>query len=535
MTNLLDLFKQGRNEEIWAKCCGFLDLNVAEFMEIQEHLLLEQISLLGKSMMGRMLMGDIIPTSIEEFREVVPYTTYKDYLGYIDEKREDVLPRKPHVWAHTSGRSGEYKFKWVPITKQMYDTFAELVIGSMIFSNCTQRGEINLELNDKVLLATAPPPLITGFFVNSISDSIDLQFLPPLEISHKVDFQERIALGFDLAMKKGLDYFYGISSILVRVGERFEDGSGSTKISLDLLRPGLLYRLIKGLITSKIKNTSLLPKYIWDLKGIVTGGTDTSIYRDQIEHYWGRKPLEVYGATEIGAVASQAWNFKGLTFAPDMSFLEFIPNDEYLKNKEDPDYHPKSITLNELELGIYEIVCTNLHGGIFTRYRVGDLIEVISLRDDEINVNLPQIRFYSRAGDMINLAGMALLTEKNIWEAIEGAEIDYYDWVARKELLDGKIYLRLFIELKSPKNIDIDQTKSKISESLKNINPDYDEFESMLGYDPLKLDLLNPGAFGAYMDYQKSEGADLAHTKPPHMKPTSEQMNKLLGGRRLKK
>ncbi|MCK4801622.1 MAG: GH3 auxin-responsive promoter family protein, partial [Anaerolineales bacterium] len=301
------------------------------------------------------------------------------------------------------------------------------------------------------------------------------------------------------------------------------------------LRPGLLYRLIKGLITSKIKNTSLLPKYIWNLKGIVTGGTDTSIYRDQIEHYWGRKPLEVYGATEIGAVASQAWNFKGLTFAPDMSFLEFIPNDEYLKNKEDPDYHPKSITLNELELGIYEIVCTNLHGGIFTRYRVGDLIEVISLRDDEINVNLPQIRFYSRAGDMINLAGMALLTEKNIWEAIEGAEIDYYDWVARKELLDGKIYLRLFIELKSPKNIDIDQTKSKISESLKNINPDYDGFESMLGYDPLKLDLLNPGAFGAYMDYQKSEGADLAHTKPPHMKPTSEQMNKLLGGRRLKK
>lgn len=529
-----ELFKQGRKEEIWAKYCGFLDLNVDEFMEIQEHLLLEQIGLLGKSMMGRMLMGDIIPKSIEEFREVVPYTTYKDYLGYIDEKREDVLPRKPHVWAHTSGRSGEYKFKWVPITKQMYDKFADAVIGSMIMSAVSRRGEINLELNDNVLVATAPPPLITGFFVHSISDSIDLQFLPPIEISDQVDFQERIALGFDLAMKNGADFFYGISSILVRVGERFEEGSGTTKISLGLLRPGVLYRLIKGLITSKIKNTPMLPKYIWNLKGIITGGTDTSIYRDQIDYYWGKKPLEVYGATESGAVATQAWNYKGLTFFPDISFLEFIPQDEHERNKQDPDYQPKSVLYNELELGIYEVVCTNFHGGIFTRYRVGDLIEVISLSDDEINVNLPQFRFYSRAGDMISLAGMVLLTEKNIWEAIKGAEIDYYDWVARKEDQDGKVYLHLFIELKSPKNIDIDQIKSKISDNLKNINSDYLSFESLLGYDPLKLDFLNPGAFGVYMDYQKSEGADLAHTKPPHMKPTSDQMSKLLGDSKLK-
>ena len=159
---------------------------------------------------------------------------------------------------------------------------------------------------------------------------------------------------------------------------------------------------------------------------------------------------------------------------------------------------------------------------------------MLSLSDDEINVNLPQFRFYSRAGDMISLAGMALLTEKNIWEAIKGAEIDYYDWVARKEDQDGKIYLHIFIELKSPKNIDIDQLKSKISDNLKNINPDFGSFESLLGYDPLKLDILNPGAFGVYMDYQKSEGADLAHTKPPHMKPTSDQMSKLLKGSRLK-
>jgi len=58
--------------------------------------------------------------------------------------------------------------------------------------------------------------------------------------------------------------------------------------------------------------------------------------------------------------------------------------------------------------------------------------------------------------------------------------------------------------------------------------------EDMLGYNALKVSLLNPGAFGVYMDYQRSHGADLAHTKPPHMKPTQKQMEKLLQGKKMK-
>ena len=75
MPSLNTLLQQGRKEEIWTKYCGFLDFSIDEFMRIQERLLLEQIGLLGKCMMGRMLMGDVIPTTIKEFREIVPLTT----------------------------------------------------------------------------------------------------------------------------------------------------------------------------------------------------------------------------------------------------------------------------------------------------------------------------------------------------------------------------------------------------------------------------------------------------------------------------
>ena len=58
--------------------------------------------------------------------------------------------------------------------------------------------------------------------------------------------------------------------------------------------------------------------------------------------------------------------------------------------------------------------------------------------------------------------------------------------------------------------------------------------KEMLEYDPLLLNLLNPGAFAAYMEYQQSQGADLGHTKPPHMKPTAKQMKRLLGDKKIK-
>ena len=535
MPNQFDAWlRQGSYEKIWTKYCGFLDLNRKEFMEIQERLLLEQINLLGKSMMGRMLMGDILPGSMEEFREVVPLTTYDDYLGYLDKKREDVLPRQPYKWSHTSGRSGDYEYKWVPYTKKMYDRLGEVVIGSMILASCSRKGEINLAPQDTVLLTTAPPPYVSGLLSYSTAEQLDIQFLPNLEEGDQMEFRKRIETGFKLAMRHGLDYFYGIASVLVGIGEQFEQGGGSsTSLSLEMLHPSTLWRLMKAFVNAKLRNKNPLPKDIWNLKGIMTGGTDTSIYKNLVEHYWGRKPLEGYACTEGGTMAVQAWNYQGMTFFPETNFLEFIPFEEQQKNQENPDYQPKTVLYHELEKGVYELVFTNFHGGIFTRYRAGDLFEVIATRDEQLGIDLPQVRFYARKHDTINLAGFAVITEKDIWKAIENTSIDYHEWVARKETSNGKTYLHLFIEINSRNNINVNGMEHALHQALKNQNDDYRDLEKMLNYNALKVTLLNAGSFSAYMDYQQSQGADLAHTKPPHMKPTSQQMKTLLNGKRL--
>jgi hypothetical protein len=82
-----ELFKQDRAGEIWSYYCGWLDLSLQEFMEIHDRLLMEQIGLLSKCELGRALMRGQVPSSPQEFRRVVPLSTYRDYMPFLSERR----------------------------------------------------------------------------------------------------------------------------------------------------------------------------------------------------------------------------------------------------------------------------------------------------------------------------------------------------------------------------------------------------------------------------------------------------------------
>ena len=45
MTRPIDLMREGRRDELWQMCCGFLDLSLEQFMTMQNRLLEEQIKL----------------------------------------------------------------------------------------------------------------------------------------------------------------------------------------------------------------------------------------------------------------------------------------------------------------------------------------------------------------------------------------------------------------------------------------------------------------------------------------------------------
>lgn len=227
-TTTLELLREGRRAEIWRKYCGFIDLSLDEFMGIQRRLLMEQIDLLGKCELGRHLLGDKVPTSVEEFRESVPVTTYEDYAPYLLVKREETLPVKPHWWLHTSGRSGEYPYKWIPYTDGMVKRLGECSMAGFIFGSCSRRDQFVFDEKDNMLFALAPFPYISGAALQAVASEFNFTYLPPMEEAVKMEFRERISAGFRLALKEGMGGFNGVASVLARIGAQFVEGGGGT-------------------------------------------------------------------------------------------------------------------------------------------------------------------------------------------------------------------------------------------------------------------------------------------------------------------
>ncbi|MGI6128541.1 MAG: GH3 family domain-containing protein [bacterium] len=493
MTNLVTLLRDGRKGAAWSKYCGFIDLSLAQFMEVQERLLAEQLQLLSGSLLGRKLLRNCTKVAVANFRQKVPLTSYEDYLPYLAEKREDVLPAAPQMWVCTSGKAGAYDRKWAPYTHAWVEANAKNFLAAIIFSVCNKRNEFILREGYKFLYAMAPPPYLTGMVPHGLKHEFPFEYLPPLAQAEEMSFEEQNQEGFRLGMIEGIDLFFGLSSILTRIGERFAE-RGGRRLDFNSLGLGGSLRLATGWIKSRWHRRPLLPRDVWNLKGIICAGTDTTFYKECIEYYWGRKPLEIYGGTEVGIAATQTWDYDGMVLFPDANFWEFIPEEEHRKSMVDGSYQPKTVLLPELEPGRrYELVITNFRGGIFVRYRLGDMIKVISRSNDKLEIDLPQIVYEDRVEDFIDLASFTRITERTIWEALRLAGIDHSHWLAKKGTDNsGRPTLEIWLEL-SKENLE--RKSHTIYDALKQLDSDYRDLENFMGYQPLQLIPFPPGAW----------------------------------------
>ena len=529
MISAADLLREGKTKELWRRCCGFIDLNMEQFMTIQHQLLLEQLELLKRCELGRKIMRGADLRSVEEFRKQVPVTTYADYAPYLLERREDVLPEKPILWQRTSGKSGEYQCKWVPVTKRMYDELGDTFLGTFLLASCKDRGNVVLEEHDKLLYGLAPPPYCTGSYFRRIDEMGIFDVLPPLDKAEKMSFEERIAQGLKIGLSEGIDVLPSITSVLVAIGEQFSKGGGGKRAGAMLSQPKMLTRLLKAVVKSKLARRPLLPRDIWSVKGLIAGGADNGIYREKIKELWGRYSLDVYGITEGIMIATQTWDYEGMTFFPHLNFLEFMPESEWHNWLTDRTYEPDLLLLDEVQAGErYAMVITNFRGGAFVRYFPGDVIKIEALRNKRLNINIPQMVFDSRIDGIIDIAGFTRLTEKTVWQAIENAGVVYKDWTVRKEARGEKPVLHLYLEPKQGIPIGEEQAAIAIHEELRKVDSDYADLETILGICPLKITILPTGAFQAYLSKQRAAGVDPAHFKPPHVNPPDSAVDSLL-------
>ncbi len=526
--NVIEALRAGRKGQVWDHYCGFLDLELEAFLEAQRKQLEEQLRRLAECPLGRSVFGGQVPRTAGEFRRAAPLTTYKDYAPLLLERREEELPEKPYTWVRTSGRSGEYQFKWLPYTRRLYELGGEHALACMILAAARSRGQVNLKAGMSFLYTIAPPPYVSGIFTESLIEQFSFRVFPPTHRARQMEFQDRIKEAFRLALSGGLDFFYGVSSILLSISDQFSSaGSSAGRGSLGSIGFRAALRLARALLAARLRGRSLLPRHIWTVRGAVCGGMDTSIFKDKVAAAWGVAPLEAYGSTECGISATQSWTLEGLTFFPGATFWEFIGEEDYRRLSRDPSYRPRVLDLSEVRPGReYVLVGTSLHGGALVRYIVGDLIRITAPGDPEAGVRLPQAAFSARIDGVIDIGGFTRLTEKVIWQAVENAGLPYTDWAIVKETDSEQPTLHLYIEPKD--SVSPAEMGRRVHECLKELDEPYRDLEKITGLKPLRVSILSRGTFRRYFEERQAAGADLAHLKPAHVNPSPDALASLL-------
>ena len=520
---------QYTKEEIWEEYCGFLTLTGEEFMSIQKRLLLEQMELWSSSGLGQSILKGKYPHTIEEFREMVPLTTYEDYAATLLSKQTSALPCDPVLWVQTTWEGGVHPIKTAPYTKGMLDTFKHNVMSCLILSTSNKKGEFDISVTDHMLYALAPLPYVTGLLPLLFKDEIDIEFLPSVKDAVNMTFKERNTQGFKLGMKKGIEFFFGLGSVLYYVSQSItsmQSGQKSLKEKLLGTSPKMALRYLIAKKKCKKENRELLPKDLFQLKGFMCAGTDNRCYKADLEKMWGITPMEIFAGTEPTCIGCETWSREGVYFFPDSCFYEFIPEDELDKNIADPNYQPRTVLWDEVVPGgIYELVLTVLKGGAFARYRVGDVFRCTGIGSQTEGNSIPRFQYIDRVPQVIDIAGFTRITEKSINQAIQLSRLPIAAWTAKKEYTENyRPYLHLYVELQRSNllnsAISIRILQEQLGIYFRYLDQDYEDLKKILGVDPLQITLLKCGTFELY---QQKYGTQIRT-----MNPESCEINDLL-------
>ena len=493
--------------EVWQEYCGFLSLSLPEYMNIQKRLLMEQVQLMAGCALGQRFFKGHVPATVEEFRARVPLTRFEDYADVLLPQREEMLPAKPVIWLHTTWEGGDFPSKRAPYTESMLETYKTNILAAMLLATSHGRGHFHVRPGCRVLYSLAPLPYATGMFPDLISSEIHLRFMPSVREARKMSFGQQMRTGYKLAAKHGMNLFFGMSSVLYGATRSLNMLGGEKAPSLRSLL-GMSPRMIARLAMAKYRNrrdgTELRPRDLFKLDGFVCVGTDTVLYKNELEEAWGIRPLEIAGGTEPSCMGTETWSKNGLVFFPDACFYEFIPEMELYQEMETPGYIPKTYLMDELVAGQkYELVITVLKGGAFLRYRVGDIYRCLRLRNPADELDLPQFEYVDRIPTVIDIAGFTRITQREIEQVLSRSRLPVESWFAVKEYdEDGHSFLDLYVELKSDDEqaavLDCQMLQELLSVYFRSYDGDYKDLKRLLGMDPLRITLLKTGTIARY-------------------------------------
>jgi len=460
---------------MWREYCAVVQLPMAQFLDIQHTLLAEQLDLVAKSHWYRPFLGDRPPTTIEEFRRLVPLHQWQDFTEPVQPHSIDGVANDLYCWVQTSWCHGSWK--QAPWVRRFYDAQCRHAIAAMMMSVASYEGDVRLSKKFQVLPFLPGTPFASAWLTTGViqRDVVSSHLAPPQEDAD-LSMSQRIQAGLWRSLESGVDCVVGMASTLILARREFERMVAGTDFRRIRSQAGsrAALRWAWGKLHRWVRGQPWEPKSLLAPKAIITWGADTEQLTPILEAQWGAPVLALYASSEGGIMAMQDWRRQGLVPLPTSVYLEFLPAGA-------PPEAEAPVLLNELKEGeLYEPVITSFYGMPFLRLRQGDLLQVVGHNDQGV----PLFKFYSRADDIIDLGSIARIDEATLGEALELVGVKDGKWQARKEYPDGRPVMCLYLDT-PPEHAK--ELQHKLHRALGKVDPHYREASYTLGYPLLRV------------------------------------------------
>lgn len=439
----------------------------------------------------------------DDFRNKVPVFRYEDLRPYLDkiivDRQENILWDKPTRWFAMSSGTTEDKSKYIPVTRESL-TKGHFRCGEQMLAIYAQSNRKAKFIFGKTLVLGGSKQINNigeGIFTGDISAILVKNVYlwtklsrTPEKISLIPDWEEKLDTLTKYALNHDVRALMGVPSWLL-----------------------VLLKKIKAETGRELTD-------IWpNLEVFFHGGVSFTPFEEQYKkliqkpdmYYW-----ETYNASEGFFGVQYDKNSKDMLLMLDNSiYYEFVPMNEW--NAE----HPKTLTLDEVEVGQNYAVMISTNGGLW-RYMIGDTIEFTSTKPYLFKIT-------GRTKSFINAFGEELIVD-NAEKALDvackltGAQIADYT-AAPVYFGDNNTGAHeWFIEFEAAPSDMADFVKA-LDDNLKKVNSDYEakrSYNLSLG-EPI-IRVVPKGAFNAWM---KSVGRLGGQNKVPRLSNNRDYVDKL--------
>ncbi|MEM6263373.1 MAG: GH3 auxin-responsive promoter family protein [Bacteroidota bacterium] len=435
---------------------------------------------------------------LDQFQEAVPISTYEELFPYIERTlngEENVLwPGRTTWFAKSSGTTND-KSKFIPMSEESMD-HCHFEAGRDLLAAYFNNREDSRLFSGRVLSLSGSHDInhqngkshygdLSAVLLENLPFFYSLVRIPSKRVALMAEWEGKIAAMAEEIVQTDMTGFAGVPTWAMVLFNHIFDKRGTPQSERNLLD-------------------------IWpNLECFAHGGVNFAPYRPQFEALIPSKRMayqNCYNASEGFFGFQDNLEVDDLLLLLDYGiFYEFIPMDQMNED------HPKTLTLEEVELDTVYAMVISTNGGLW-RYMLGDTVEFTSLYPFKIRVA-------GRTKHFINAFGEELMVgnaEAALAHACELTGAIISDYTAAPVFFDGASQGRheWLIEFDRPP-ANLEEFVYHLDEHLQHLNSDYEakRYQGMA----LQIPLVHAMPQGTFYQWMKKRGKLGGQNKVPRL------------------